>query len=272
MKLGIPAPFGWRGLAFGATSAPYSPANRHRGQDWGFYNRDVWGSSRVVAGVDGVVTSVYKGGGWNSGWGNRVEITLAPRVVYALNHFGHIAVSLGQPVAPDRYLGQMGDTGDTQGVHLHEELWIDGVRVDPHYYRLFDIPGTPATAGETPAPFPIPTPAVPEEEDDMRTVVLIRTTTTNGAYDGDWTISTPSDGLDLPIFDGTNGPAARRLVHSGDDGVIYQYRGFRSTNIQKVGEQWRRMFGYPSGLPHARLAREEYIVAQAQLSQLAGTA
>lgn len=145
-----PAPNGWQNLEFGATSPfPYSASRPHKGRDWGYYYADTWGSQRVVAPVSGVVESVYSLGGFNSGWGNRVVIRVNSRVSVALNHFatGTISVRTGQDINAGDYIGQMGATGETYGqVHLHEELWIDGVRVDPQYYRTHDIPGTPAAA------------------------------------------------------------------------------------------------------------------------------
>lgn len=154
VKLQSPAPWGWKGIPFGSTEPPYSASNRHRGQDWGWYNADIKGSRRVVSPVEGTVTAVYAGGGYNNGWGNRVEVTINNAVYSALNHLetGTIAVSVGQYVIPGTYIGQMGATGNTGGQpHLHEELWVNGTRVDPELYRSNDIPGT---AGE-------------EEEEDM---------------------------------------------------------------------------------------------------------
>lgn len=151
-RLISPAPNGWDSLRFGATSpAPYSPSRPHRGKDWGWYYRDPVGSRRVVASASGTVISVTRDGSWNFGWGNRVVIRITPEITVALNHLatGTIAVREGQWVNAGDYLAQMGDTGETYGQpHLHEELYINGVRVDPDYYRNHDLPGTGSGAGE----------------------------------------------------------------------------------------------------------------------------
>ena len=156
-----PAPNGWQNLEFGATSPfPYSASRPHGGQDWGYYYADTRGSQRVVAPVSGVVESVYSLGGFNSGWGNRVVIRVNSRVSVALNHLatGTISVRTGQAINAGDYIGQMGATGETYGqVHLHEELWIDGTRVDPNYYRSHDLPGTEGrVSGGGAKPFPTP--------------------------------------------------------------------------------------------------------------------
>ena len=173
MRLSTPAPNGWLGLPFGATSSPYSAARPHRGQDWGWYYSNPDASKRVYSNSTGVVTRVHDGyvtgKTQNDGWGNGVEIQISRNVVSKLWHFnkGTIQVREGQLVTPEMYIGPMGNSGWTNGqTHLHEELWIDGVRVDPQYYRTHDIPGTGSTAGGDAKPFNT---EKPKEWDEMAT-------------------------------------------------------------------------------------------------------
>ena len=173
MRLSTPAPNGWLGLPFGATSSPYSAARPHRGQDWGWRYSNPDASKRVYSNCTGVVIRVHDGyttgKTQNEGWGNGVEIQVARNVVSKLWHFnkGTIQVREGQSVTPETYIGPMGNSGWTNGeTHLHEELWIDGVRVDPQYYRTNDIPGTGSTAGGNATPFNT---EKPKEWDEMAT-------------------------------------------------------------------------------------------------------
>ncbi len=146
VRLISPAPYGWANLRFGATSPkPYSPSRPHKGRDWGWYYANALRSRGVVSPVRGTVESVHSDGSFNEGWGNRVVIRVNSRVVVTLNHLltGSVSVLPGQHVDAGTYVGQMGATGETYGeVHLHEELYIDGARVDPDYYRTHDLPGT----------------------------------------------------------------------------------------------------------------------------------
>ena len=143
VKLISPAPFGWANLPFGSTQRPYSIFNRHRGKDWGWYIADPAKSRRVVAPVDGEIIAAYDGfttgKTQNGGWGNYIAIRVNSRVVWRGSHFPkgwRGGRRIGQRVTAGTYISQMGDSGDTGGqVHLHEELWIDGVRVDPDLYR-----------------------------------------------------------------------------------------------------------------------------------------
>jgi hypothetical protein len=157
VKLISPAPGGTRGLAYGDTTVrPYSPSRPHRGQDWEREWRDLSKPRPVVAPVSGRVSKVYSGPGYNQGWGRRVEITVPAtgvKIVAALNHLDTVAVHAGQDVTAGQYIGEMGDSGETAGVHLHEELWINGERVNPNTYRTQHLPGTSTTAGGDSRPF-----------------------------------------------------------------------------------------------------------------------
>lgn len=172
-KLGIPAPHGWKGLKFGSTTKPYTPSHPHRGQDWGWFYGNPALSKRTVAPAAGKVTKVVngyvQGNNQNNGWGNFIEITLAPGVVWRACHYdtNTMWVRKNQNVTEGTYLGPMGQSGKTDGPHLHEELWINGVRVNPETYRGPNgkhLPGTPTGSGGGSKPFP-------EPEEEMPTIV-----------------------------------------------------------------------------------------------------
>lgn len=121
----------------------------HRGMDFGWGNGD-----GIYAAAPGVVETVYDGNGWNSGWGNRIAIRHTPRAVTTYSHErpDGIFVSPGQSVVDQQNIGLMGETGDTDGKHLHFELYIDGERVDPAPYFYTDLPGTDGSGVGVPAP------------------------------------------------------------------------------------------------------------------------
>ena len=126
---------------------PFRPAGdpngRHSGQDYG------WGSGdQVLAAAPGRVIYVYRGGGYNQGWGNRVIVEHAPGVRTTYNHLatGTVLVNVGDTVTAGPRIGTMGDTGKVNGRHLHFELYLDGVRVDPEPYFSRDLPGTGGAA------------------------------------------------------------------------------------------------------------------------------
>lgn len=118
--------------------------NGHDGIDYGWYNADPTNTQKVYAAAAGKVVYLYNGGGWGNGWGSRVIIEHASGVRTAYNHFwaNGIKLALGQIVKAGQYIGMMGNTGDSDGTHLHFELYINGARVNPEPYYTKDLPGT----------------------------------------------------------------------------------------------------------------------------------
>lgn len=175
-----PAPGGWRNLPFGATSpAPYSQSRPHQGQDWGYYYAR-YESRAVVAAASGTVVSVTRDGSWNAGWGNRVVIRVhsSEQITISVNHLANGTIPEwirhGAWVNAGDMLGVMGTTGETYGeIHLHEELYINGVRVDPEYYRTHHLPGTGSTAGGGGTPLPDPTPIHDYREDTLMNFIYV---------------------------------------------------------------------------------------------------
>lgn len=100
----------------------------HKGVDLdGFGN---YGAG-IAAAADGTVVLAA----WDDwGLGNHVIIDHADgsRTVYA--HLSEIYVSQGQYVSQGTIVGALGATGYATGPHLHFELWIGGVPVDPLAY------------------------------------------------------------------------------------------------------------------------------------------
>ena len=162
-KMINPAPRGWRGRGW--------IPGVHRGTDFGFYNADPDGTKEVVVVADGTVIHESYGGGNNDGWGNQYIVDHGHGIYTTYNHFatGTMQVDVGQFLAAGTYLGQMGDTGNADGEHLHFEVRINGWgadnRVDPGPWLSGskEIPGTPAASG---AAVPI-TADQTTKEDDM---------------------------------------------------------------------------------------------------------
>ena len=90
-------------------------------------------NTRVVAAADGVVEYA----GYTSGNGNHIVLshTLNGKKVYSLySHLSSMAVSKGQSVSKDAYLGVMGNTGNSTGAHLHFAIFSGSMSTDPVGY------------------------------------------------------------------------------------------------------------------------------------------
>lgn len=108
---------------FGPRSDPGAGGStNHRGMDFG-------GGGPIKAAGRGVVVEA----GPNGGLGNWVRIRHSPTIETGYGHMapGSPIVSVGQAVAQGQTLGTMGTTGTSTGIHLHLEVFQNGVQVNP---------------------------------------------------------------------------------------------------------------------------------------------
>ena len=137
--------FGWR-------SSMGGNGRQHNGVDLANTN----GGYIYAAGDGRVVRADYRGG-----YGNTLELDHGHGVHTLYAHLFEIdgnlqpgsRVTAGQPVA------RMGSTGNATGVHLHYEVWVDGLLVDPLNY------GRPPVYVSHPQAEPLPLPDEADEED-----------------------------------------------------------------------------------------------------------
>lgn len=112
--------FGWRGLADGGE-------RQHNGLD--LANPD---GGFVYAAADGWVRFAN----WRGGYGIAIEIDHGGGVRTFYAHLSDIDANLrpGVFVAAGQPIARMGRTGNATGVHLHYEVSVDGLTVDPLHY------------------------------------------------------------------------------------------------------------------------------------------
>jgi murein DD-endopeptidase MepM/ murein hydrolase activator NlpD len=111
----------------GPVTSPYGMrwGRMHEGIDIG-----VGEGTPIHAAASGRV--VYAG--WMSGYGNLVAVDHGRGISTAYGHQSRIAVSNGQDVSQGETIGYVGCTGHCFGPHLHFEVRINGVPVDPLGY------------------------------------------------------------------------------------------------------------------------------------------
>lgn len=86
----------------------------------------------VGAFADGTVTAV----GQDSDFGKYLYIEHANGITTFYSHCSSISVKEGQQVQVGQKVAEVGSTGKSTGPHLHFEVRLDGVRLDPmHYIR-----------------------------------------------------------------------------------------------------------------------------------------
>ena len=72
--------------------------------------------------------------GWNDSYGNQVMLDDGAGTSTRYAHMTVQAVAAGETVAAGQVIGYVGSTGDSTGNHLHFELYLKGVRVNPLDY------------------------------------------------------------------------------------------------------------------------------------------
>jgi len=119
---------GWVSSGFGYRRDPFTGrAKLHKGMDFGA-NR----GTPVYAPADGVVSFAGREGGY----GKIVSIDHGYGIVTRYAHNSRLLVKTGQRVKRWDKISEVGSTGRSSGPHLHYEVRLNGVPVDPEKYIL----------------------------------------------------------------------------------------------------------------------------------------
>lgn len=111
---------------FGGRSAPTKGASsNHKGIDWATPI-----GTAVMASSGGTVTKA----GWGSGYGYCVYIQHEDGKETRYGHLSKVLVSVGQKVSQGQKIALSGNTGRSTGPHVHFEIRINGVAVNPFDY------------------------------------------------------------------------------------------------------------------------------------------
>jgi len=94
----------------------------HKGIDYGAPM-----GSPIIAATDGTVNFA----GWHGGHGNYVQLKQSASFGTGYAHMSRIAVRVGQHVRAGQILGYVGSTGLSTGPHLHFEVFVNNVAVNP---------------------------------------------------------------------------------------------------------------------------------------------
>ncbi len=125
-QLADPYPGASFGSPFGPRVHPvFGNVRVHTGVDIGGESGDA-----IHAADDGVVVSA----GWLGGYGNATIIDHGGGMATLYGHQSQIVVSEGERVSRGQVIGRVGCTGTCTGPHLHFEVRIDGVPVNPVPY------------------------------------------------------------------------------------------------------------------------------------------
>jgi murein DD-endopeptidase MepM/ murein hydrolase activator NlpD len=117
---------GWVTSPFGNRTSPFSGIVKfHEGMDIAAQT-----GTPVVAPADGVVIKA----GFGTGYGNMVEISHGYGIKTIYGHNSRLNVKAGQRVKRGDVISYVGDTGSSTGPHLHYEVRVNGLPVNPVKY------------------------------------------------------------------------------------------------------------------------------------------
>jgi len=121
---------GWVTSGFGLRKSPFTGLReKHDGYDIGARH-----GSDVRATADGVVVVQ----GRETGYGNMVELDHGYGIRTRYGHNSKNVVKVGERVKRGQVIAQVGNTGRSTGPHLHYEVLLNGVPVNPKNYILED--------------------------------------------------------------------------------------------------------------------------------------
>jgi murein DD-endopeptidase MepM/ murein hydrolase activator NlpD len=119
---------GWMTSRFGYRTSPFTGRREfHKGVD--IANRK---GTAIVATADGVVTFVGK----KNNMGRVVVIDHGHGIITRYAHLSDTLKRRGDKVKRGNIIAQMGNTGRSTGPHLHYEVHLNGVPVNPEKYIL----------------------------------------------------------------------------------------------------------------------------------------
>jgi len=72
--------------------------------------------------------------------GNAVILDHGHGVYSGYWHQSEMAVSVGDFLSPGQLIGIIGSTGRSTGPHLHWEIWVNGVQVNPYDWLVNSYP------------------------------------------------------------------------------------------------------------------------------------
>jgi len=119
---------GWFSSGFGYRISPFTNRREfHKGIDMATRI-----GTPIIAPADGLVVSVAREGGL----GNMVAINHGYNLKTRYGHLSKFRIKKGQHVKRGQIIGEVGNTGRSTGAHLHYEVLLNGVPVNPLRYIL----------------------------------------------------------------------------------------------------------------------------------------
>ncbi|ADU32534.1 peptidoglycan DD-metalloendopeptidase family protein [Evansella cellulosilytica] len=106
----------------------------YMGTRWGRFHRGIDIARPTNRNILAADNGTIKSAGWENGYGNTIRINHNNGMETMYAHLDSIDVSVGQTVGQGQKIGIMGSTGNSTGVHLHFEVYVNGQLKNPMDY------------------------------------------------------------------------------------------------------------------------------------------
>jgi len=117
---------GWITSPFGNRTSPFSGILKfHEGLDIAAQT-----GTPVMSPADGVIVKA----GFSTGYGNMIEISHGYGIKTIFAHNSRLSVKAGQRIKRGEVISYVGDSGSSTGPHLHYEVRLNGLPVNPVKY------------------------------------------------------------------------------------------------------------------------------------------
>jgi murein DD-endopeptidase MepM/ murein hydrolase activator NlpD len=125
---GRPISKGWISSYFGKRTDPFTgKLEMHKGMDF---------ASKLGSDVKAVASGVVTWAGERYGYGNLVEINHGNGYSTRYGHNNDLMVKVGDSVEKGQLIAHMGSSGRSTGPHVHFEVLLNNVQIDPKRFVL----------------------------------------------------------------------------------------------------------------------------------------
>ncbi|HSI97782.1 MAG TPA: peptidoglycan DD-metalloendopeptidase family protein [Gaiellaceae bacterium] len=104
------------------------------GMRWGRMHEGIDVSASTGTAIRAAAAGTVIWSGWRGGYGNCVVVDHGNGLATLYAHASALLVGVGQRVSQGQTVALVGSTGNSSGPHLHFEVRVNGVAVDPLFY------------------------------------------------------------------------------------------------------------------------------------------
>jgi murein DD-endopeptidase MepM/ murein hydrolase activator NlpD len=104
------------------------------GQRWGRMHNGIDIGNNIGEPVYSALDGIVKECKYETGYGNKITVDHGNNIITVYAHLNEFKTNLGAQVKKGELIGKVGNTGKSTGPHLHFEVRVNGVPINPQGY------------------------------------------------------------------------------------------------------------------------------------------